>query len=45
MSPIREASADEIPNCVGEVPPPTWTTADMAWAAIGMTAPASSAAP
>ena len=45
VSPDADACALEIPNWLGETVSPAWTSADIACAAIGMTAPASSTAP
>ena len=45
VSPAADACAGEIPNSVGEVVSPTVMSAEIAWATIGMIAPASSAAP
>ena len=43
--PSWRAVAAGMPNWVGPGVVPTWTIAEMAWAAIGTTAPASSTAP
>ena len=45
VSPACVACAGEIPNWVGEVPSPTWTSAEIPSATIGIAAPASSTAP
>ena len=45
VSPARAASADEIPNCDGATCSPSCTTAEIAYAAMAMMAPARSAAP
>ena len=45
VSPSWEAWVGVNPNWAGEVGSPTWTSAEMAWAAIGMMAPASRTAP